>query len=642
MENYTTVISVASGKGGVGKSNFSLNLSLSLAETGKSVALFDADLSLGNASLLIGTNPQKTILNLIEEDVSINDIVYKTKRYENFLLIPAGTGITKLTNLKKEDKDILAKKINEFKSEVDFLVIDTAAGASDEVVHFIEMSDILIVVIIPEITSIKDAYGLLKILKEKGIVKKTYVVINKARSKSQVMNIFNKFEETVKKFLEIDVDLLGPIPYNPKITEAVNSQTPIIYYEPEGSTAALFRQYANQLATNKIASKDLAGFLSSLLIGEIDYENSRSEEEKKQYRSFDESFLNIIEQNVQKIIEEVHHIHKTLRLSSRQNYINTEKNDYFADFQVGRDLVFIEKDSYFVTSKILGWDFRNFIFVKINNNLLKLLNDKEILIARYSYQDKLVEFKTRLLHRPTDVDEIILFSYPKKYTETSLRGNKRYAVNLGAIVLFNNNAFKGKIVDLNISGALIELETNIDLGDILRLSFVLPDGKLVENIVCKVKNIRDLDKYGVSFESIPPVALKRLKDFFDAYDRITGGRESLAEIKRTVGDLNNISPMDLVQVLSISGKTCIIELFGNENFGKIYFEKGSVVHAECKFKKGLDAFYSLMEIEEGEFSIVDIPSNNIPEKSISKATNQLLLDAAFLIDTKRNINSKNQ
>lgn len=64
-------------------------------------------------------------------------------------------------------------------------------------------------------------------------------------------------------------------------------------------------------------------------------------------------------------------------------------------------------------------------------------------------------------------------------------------------------------------------------------------------------------------------------------------------------------------------------------------KKGSVVHAECKFKKGLDAFYSLMEIEEGEFSIVDIPSNNIPEKSISKATNQLLLDAAFLIDTKR-------
>ncbi len=637
MTKNTTVISVASGKGGVGKSNFSLNLSLALAEIGKATALFDADLSLGNASLLLGSNPQKTILNLIEDDVSINDIIYKTKRYENFMLIPAGTGITKLANLKKEQKKILSKKIDEFKSEVDFLIIDTAAGASDEVVHFINMSDILILVLIPEITSIKDAYGLLKILKERGVIKKTYIVINKAKSKSQVMNIYDKFEETVKKFLEIDVELLGPIPYNQKIPEAVNTQTPIIYYEPEGSTSTLFRQYANLFASNTVAKKSIVGFLSELLIGDIkDKEEEIEPHPEKLY--IEESVFATLEENIDKIIKEVNQIHKTLKLNLRKNLFNEERNDYFSDFQVGKELIFIEKDSYFVTSKILGWDFGNYIFVKMNRNLLNLIENSDIYIARYSFQDKLIEFKTRLLHKPSELDEIILFSYPKKYYEVSLRVNKRYTVNLGAIILLNNNAFKGRVVDLNLSGALIESETPLMIGDLLRLSFVLPDGKLIENIACKVKNIRNTDKFGVVFESISPLSLKRLQDFFDVYERITGGRESLAEVKKTDGNLENISPMDLVQVLSISNKTCVMEIFGLDNFGKIYFEKGAVVHAECKELKGLDAFYRLMEIEEGEFSITDIPQSNIPMKTIAKATNQLLLDAAFLIDTKRNTN----
>lgn len=637
MSKNTTVISVASGKGGVGKSNFSLNLSLALGEIGKKTALFDADLSLGNAALLLGSNPQKTILNLIEEDVSINDIVIKSKRYENFMLIPAGTGVTKLTNLKKEAKKILTEKIENFKSEIDFLIIDTAAGASDEVVHFINMSDILILVIIPEITSIKDAYGLLKILKEKGIVKKTYVVINKAKSKTQVINIFEKFEETVKKFLDITVELLGPVPLNPKITEAVNNQMPIIYFEPEGSTASLFYQYANLISSSNLASKSLETFLTELLIGGQDDESTAQDIlSDKVY--IEESVFQTLEQNIEKIISEVNQIHKTLKLNLIKNMHKVEKNDYFSDFQVGKELTFVEKDSYFVTSKILGWDFGNFLFVKMNNNLIKLLDHTTSLLARYSYQDKLIEFKTKLLHKPTELDEIVLLSYPKLYHEVSLRVSKRYTINLGAIILINNNAFKGRVIDLNLNGALIESETPLMIGDLLRISFVLPNGKLIENIICKVKNIRNTDKYGVTFESISPLSLKRLQDFFDVYDRITGGRESLAEVKKTDGNLENISPMDLVQVLSISNKTCIMEIFGIDNFGKIYFEKGAVVHAECKELKGIDAFYRLMEIEEGEFIITDIPNSNIPMKTISKATNQLLLDAAFLIDTKKNTN----
>ncbi|MGB9731744.1 P-loop NTPase [Calditerrivibrio nitroreducens] len=640
MDKNTTVISVASGKGGVGKSNFSLNLSLSIAEQGKPTALFDADLSLGNASLLIGSNPQKTILNLIEDDVTINDIIFKSKRYENFFLIPAGTGITKLTNLTDKDKTILTNKINEFKSKIEFLIIDTAAGASDEVVHFIAMSDILIVVIIPEITSIKDAYGLLKILKEKGIVKKTYIVINKAKSKTQVINIFDKFEETVKKFLEIDVELLGPIPYNIKIPEAVNNQTPILYYEPEGSTSALFRQFANLLINNKIANKDMVSFLSKLFLSNNTKEDQPKKEESDDIH-LDNCLLSTIEQNIEKILEGVNHIQKTFKINLRRDNISKSKQDYFSDFQVGHELIFVEKDSYFVSSKILGWDFGNYIFVKINNNLLNLLENLSHITARYSYQDKLIEFKTHLLHKPTDFDEIVIFSYPKRYTETSLRGSKRYSVNLSSIMMVNNNASKCKMIDLNLNGALIESEIPLSIGDILKLSFVLPDGKLIENIICKVKNIRNSNRYGVSFETISPLALKRLNDFLDVYDKITAGKGSLTETKKTSGNFENISPMDLVQVLSFSNKTCLFEMFGNDYLGKIYFEKGSVVHAECQKDKGLDAFYKLMEVEEGDFNIVDIPAESIPAKTIGKSTNQLLLDAAFLIDTKRNLKNKN-
>ncbi|PMP71704.1 MAG: hypothetical protein C0187_03295, partial [Calditerrivibrio nitroreducens] len=129
--------------------------------------------------------------------------------------------------------------------------------------------------------------------------------------------------------------------------------------------------------------------------------------------------------------------------------------------------------------------------------------------------------------------------------------------------------------------------------------------------------------------------------FLDVYDKITAGKGSFTETKKTSGNFENISPMDLVQVLSISNKTCLFEMFGNDYLGKIYFEKGSVVHAECQKDKGLDAFYKLMEVEEGEFNIVDIPAESIPAKTIGKSTNQLLLDAAFLIDTKRNLKNKN-
>lgn len=640
MNNETLIISVASGKGGVGKSNFSLNLALALAGNGHSTALFDADLSLGNASLLLGSNPKKTILNLIEDDVSIDDITFKSIKYDNFILIPAGTGITKLADLSREDKVKLTEKIEKFKNNVEFFIIDSAAGASDEVVHFINLSDILILLIIPEITSIKDAYGLLKILKDKGIVKKSYIVINKARSKSQVMNIYSKFEDTVKKFLEIDIELLGPIPYNPKITEAVNSQTPILYYEPNGNTASLFRQYANIFCSMGKSGKNLPLFLTDLMmLGSEDHEKKDDNKEISNVSiPFDKNFFNSIEKSISNVIEEVNNIHKVLKINLRQENSTGEVKNYFSDFQVGKELIFIKENVYFVTSKILGWDYGNYIFIKSNKNIFTLLDNLENLTARYSFQDKLIEFKTRILHKPSELDEIILFMYPKTYKEFSLRGNKRYPVNLSCIILIGNEMFRGKVIDINLSGALISSEIIMNVGDSARLSFVLPDGKLIENIFCKVKNIRDTNKYGVIFESISPISYKRLEDFFDIYEKITGGKESIEEVKKTEGNLKDISIMDLVQVLSISNKTCVIEIVGYNTHGTIYFDKGAVVHAACKNLVGLEAFYLLMEITEGEFIITEIPPISIQTKSITKSTNQLLLDAAFIIDTKRNLN----
>ncbi|MEF3255177.1 MAG: P-loop NTPase [Deferribacterales bacterium] len=637
MAKDTTVISVASGKGGVGKSNFALNLSLALAELGKATALFDADLSLGNASLLIGSNPQKTILNLVEDDLSINDIIYRSIKYDNFMLIPAGTGITKFADLSKDDKIKISNKIDQFKTNIDYLIIDTAAGASDEVSHFINLSDILILVIIPEITSIKDAYGLLKILKDKGIVKKPYLVINKARSKTQVINIFEKFEETVKKFLEIDIELLGPIPQNPKISEAVNNQTPIIYYEPEGSTASLFRQYAHFMEKIKPKGKNISEFLTDLMMLEnIDDDIKDTNFTKSSESKIDITCFINIEKSISSVMNEVNNIDKVIKLNLRKNVLRNETNEYFNEFQVGKDLIFVERDSYFVSGKILGWDYGNYIFIKNNSNIMTLLEDHNNLTARYSFQDKLVEFKTRLLHKPSEFDEIILFMYPKKYTEFSLRGNKRYPVHLTTIIIINNEVYKGKIIDLNLSGALIISEIPLQIGDSLRLSFVLPDGKLIENIFCKVKNIRDATKYGLMFESISPLSYKRLKDFFEIYDKITGGKESITEVKKTNGNLQDIGVMDLVQVLSISNKNCVMEIVGVSKYGKIYFEKGAVVHAVCDEKENLEAFYELMEIEKGEFIITEIPESQLSKKTINISTNKLLLDAAFIIDTKKN------
>jgi flagellar biosynthesis protein FlhG len=182
----TSIISVASGKGGVGKSNFALNLALTLAKLGKKTCLLDADLSLGNADILLGSKPKYTIEHLLSDDITINDIIFTSEKYPNFFLIPAGSGVAKLASLSNKERNYIIKKISEFKEKVEFLIIDCAAGASNDVLQFIQMSNSMVLMVIPEVTSIKDAYSLLKILKSKNIVKPVNVVINRAQNRSQV------------------------------------------------------------------------------------------------------------------------------------------------------------------------------------------------------------------------------------------------------------------------------------------------------------------------------------------------------------------------------------------------------------------------------------------------------------------------
>jgi len=145
--------------------------------------------------------------------------------------------VARLATLEKSDRGKIFSKLSKFKENVEYLIIDCAAGASEDVLKFISISNVMLLIIIPEVTSIKDAYGLLKILKSKNIIRPVKVVVNKAQNKSQVENIFNKFKEAVNNFLQIDISLLGPVPDEIKIRDAVNKQIPIIYYSPSSITA---------------------------------------------------------------------------------------------------------------------------------------------------------------------------------------------------------------------------------------------------------------------------------------------------------------------------------------------------------------------------------------------------------------------
>ncbi|NFA60022.1 MinD/ParA family protein [Clostridium sporogenes] len=227
--NPPKIITVTSGKGGVGKSNFVVNLAITLQKMGKKVLILDADIGMGNDDVLMGVMPKYSIYDIIFNNKTIEQVLIKGPF--GVKLLPAGTAITNLEGITEEQIERFIKNLSTLE-ELDYIIMDTGAGVNRSVLGFISCSEELIILTTPEPTAITDAYSLLKAVSHFNIKQNAKLVINKTIDDQDGKITYNKFKNAVNKFLHIDLEYLGCIQEDRKAIQAVRRQIPFVIVYP--------------------------------------------------------------------------------------------------------------------------------------------------------------------------------------------------------------------------------------------------------------------------------------------------------------------------------------------------------------------------------------------------------------------------
>ena len=256
MRSSTTpqVISVTSGKGGVGKTNISVNLACMLAAEGKRVVLLDADLGLANVDVLLGLAPEKNLFHLFEEGAVLDEILLPTDY--GFSILPAASGVAEMVELHTGQKLDLLESMDALEDSIDFLIVDTGAGISENVLYFNLAVQERLLVLTPEPTSLTDAYALIKVLKAEHGVERFRVVVNMADTQAAAKEVYSKLHNACDHFLSgISLDLVGVIPKDPGVRNAVVKQTPFCVAAPGGPAATALRSVARKVTSWKGTSQ---------------------------------------------------------------------------------------------------------------------------------------------------------------------------------------------------------------------------------------------------------------------------------------------------------------------------------------------------------------------------------------------------
>jgi len=242
------VISVTSGKGGVGKSNVVSNLAMALSAQGKQVLIIDADLGLGNLDVLLGLSPAYNLNNVLNGEKSISDIIVEGPA--GIKVIPAGSGVQEVTSLSQHDKLRLLDELDMLEEQFDIMIVDTEAGISENVTYFTVAAQEIIVVVSPEPTSITDVYALIKLLATRYSEHHFKVLVNMAKDSEDALEVFRKLANVAGRFLDISLDYLGCVVKDEKVVEAVRRQKAVYDLFPESEAATCFTTLARRVIEN--------------------------------------------------------------------------------------------------------------------------------------------------------------------------------------------------------------------------------------------------------------------------------------------------------------------------------------------------------------------------------------------------------
>ena len=236
------VLAVTSGKGGVGKTNVSVNLAIALAQSGKSVMLMDADLGLANVDVLLGLPAGPNLAHVIDGRCSLEEVVVRGPR--DVRIIPAASGVQRMASLTPQQHAGLIHAFGELGVDLDVMVVDTAAGVSDSVVLFSLAAQEIIVVVCDEPPSITDAYALIKLLHRDYGQQRFHILPNMTRTAREGQDIFQKLARVCDRFLDVAIDLVGVVPYDEHVRRAVRRQLAVVDAYPQSAAAVAFKKLA--------------------------------------------------------------------------------------------------------------------------------------------------------------------------------------------------------------------------------------------------------------------------------------------------------------------------------------------------------------------------------------------------------------
>lgn len=267
------VITVTSGKGGVGKSNTAINLAIWMRKMGQRVIILDADFGLANIEIMFGAVPKHNLCDLIYQGKNITEIITWGPGEVGF--ISGGSGIAGMANLSREYLNYIIQNLTQLDAIVDVIIIDTGAGISDAVLEFLVASGEILLVTTPEPTSITDSYSLLKALTrhprfspEESKIK---VIANKVGKMEDGATLFNKLNAVVSRYLKLPLTYLGAIPRDENLAEAVMQQTPVSLQNPTAKSARCYEHMAAKLMNKElnqdIKKRGMAAFFSHLVTG---------------------------------------------------------------------------------------------------------------------------------------------------------------------------------------------------------------------------------------------------------------------------------------------------------------------------------------------------------------------------------------
>ena len=229
------IISVTSGKGGVGKTSLSVNLAAHLSKQGTKILLIDADLGLSNVEIMLGVTPSYTLKDVIKHGKDIEDVIINGPYNLDF--ISGGNGFLELAELSEIEREEILIKIHKLEELYDIIIIDTGAGISKNVTAFLTISDEIIVITTSEPTALTDAYSIMKVISEEKLKQKIGLIINRVKTKSEFQQASNILISTAKKFLGEEIKSLGYVYEDANVRKTIYKKTPFVIYYPDSKAS---------------------------------------------------------------------------------------------------------------------------------------------------------------------------------------------------------------------------------------------------------------------------------------------------------------------------------------------------------------------------------------------------------------------